>query len=454
MTAALAPDTPATVFRKRGMGYELIAESAGTELRVSRLKRSSAEMTAEVVVTTRYPGVKVFGDNVLHVSRLNLSSVRARQTFAKYLHDRTPGMNKEVDWVGLIDELCMLVITEEMRGEPIQQVGQTPIPPEEDVRFAVEPLVPVNVASIIYGPGGSGKSVLALALALSVQAGREIVPGMPPTMRGNVLYLDWETDAPVVNARIQSIAAGAGFDPPKIAYRRCRRPLADDAEELAGFIAQRHIAYVVIDSTGMAMGTAGDYGDANEGTLRLFEAIRHLGKVTVHLVDHVAKQEMRQGKKVVGRLPYGSIYKINLARSAWEIRAGASDDLGSRVSLYHTKSNDSRLKEPIGLQIMWADRRITFREADVTEADQPLEDDEPTSERTIKQQVHDLLRGGTHLKGTDIAAYIGMADKYDSVKKSIQRDKAIEKDSEGLFYLVEDGPRMAVLKGGKDEGDK
>jgi hypothetical protein len=440
------------------MGYELVAESAGTELRVSRLKRSSAELTAEVTVLTRYPGVKVFGDNVLHVSRLNLSSVRARQTFAKYLAERTPGM--KLDWPGVVDELCMLVTVEEMKGEPIQQVGQTPIPVEEQVRYAVDPLVPSNVTSIIYGPGGSGKSVLALALGMSVQMGREIVPGMAPSIKGNVLYLDWETDAPVVNARIQGIAAAIGVPPPKLAYRRCRRPLADDAEELAGFIGARNIVYVIVDSTGMAMGTAGDYGDANEGTLRLFEAIRHLGKVSVHLVDHVAKQEMRMGKKVVGRLPYGSIYKINLCRSAWEIRSGASDDDGTKVGLYHTKANDSRLKEPIGVQITWSEGRIGFAASDVADIETaPAAESEESRivTRSLAAQVRDVLRGGTHLNVGDIVRYMGKEDHYESVRRTITRgvkDGWLARDEDGLLFLLEDSPsksRMSVIDGGKDE---
>ena len=344
-------------FKKVGLGYEVHAPKAKTTIRVTRIKRSSGELHGQIRVTANLAGVKTH-DGVLHLARFNLSSSASRTSLAKMLGGRTPG--HDMDWFDGLEALCQGIHVAEEAGQPYVTLGLTAMA-RSATSYAIDPVVPANVAALLYGPGGSGKSILALAGAMSVQDGREIIPGVAPGIKGNVLYLDWETDAPVLNERIIAIANGAGYTPSGITYRRCIRPLSDEAEEIAAVVAERDIVYMVVDSAGMAMGTGGEYGDSNESTLRLFDAIRHIG-VSTQIVDHVSKQEMRNGKgKSVGLLPYGSIYKVNLARSAWEIRNETTDqDESSRISLVHTKANDSRLKPQLNIEIIWETGVIRF----------------------------------------------------------------------------------------------
>ena len=353
-------------FQKVGLGYEARAPEISTWIRVTRIKRSGGDLHGQVRVSTEWAGVKTI-DGVLHLARFNLSSSTTRTSLAKALEARTPGM--DMDWLHGLEVICQGTMVAEEAGQPYEELGVKPIT-RTTSGYALEPVVPGNVAAMLYGPGGSGKSVIALAGAMSIQEGREIIPGLAPMTKGNVLYLDWETDAYVIHERIQAIAAGAGFTPSELTYRRCIRPLADEAEEIAAAVAERQIVYMVIDSAGMAMGTGGEYGDSNESTLRLFDAIRHIG-ITAQIIDHVSKQEYRNGKgKTVGLLPYGSIYKVNLSRSAWEIRNETTeDDAKARIALVHTKANDSRLHPQLNVEIEWTPGKITFGTWEHTLAD-------------------------------------------------------------------------------------
>jgi hypothetical protein len=353
-------------FERIGLGYHVSNEELQTDIRVTRLKRSSGELHGEIRVTTNLEGVKTV-NGVLHLARFNLSSTTTRERLAKTLEKRTPGF--DFDWWDGIEHLCQNVMLEESKGQPYLEIGQHEGGSTEEL-YLVEPLIPANVPSIIYAEGGSGKSVFALANALSIKTGWQYIPGFLPVETGEVLYLDWETDANVINHRIQRISLGVGQPPPRLLYRRCIRPLYEEAEEVANQVAERGVRFLVIDSAGMAMGGAGERGDANENTLRLFDAIRHIN-VTTQIIDHVSKQEARLKGMIRGRLPYGSIYKINLSRSAWEVRTTPSEDDEDRIraTFLHVKANDSKLHDDITVDIEWGSNggpiRFVEAEADI-----------------------------------------------------------------------------------------
>jgi hypothetical protein len=360
-------------FERVGLGYKVEAESLQTEIRVTRLKRSSGELHGEVRITTNLAGVKTV-NGVLHLARFNLSSTSTRERLAKALEKRTPGF--DFDWWDGIEHLCQNVMLSESQGQPYLEVGQEEGGSHNEL-YLVEPLIPANVPSIIYAEGGSGKSVFTLANALSIKTGWQYIPGFIPAETGEVLYLDWETDANVINHRIQRISAGVGQPAPKMLYRRCIRPLYEEAEDIAGQVSERGVKFLVIDSAGMAMGGAGERGDANENTLRMFDAIRHIN-VTTQIIDHVSKQEAKLKGKVRGRLPYGSIYKINLSRSAWEIRTEVDGDDEDRIkaTFIHVKANDSRLHDDITVDIEWTPGGpIKFLESEATNIEYMMEKD-------------------------------------------------------------------------------
>lgn len=401
------------LFERVGLGYRVWSSEIQTEIRITRLRRTGGEIHGEVRVTTNLAGIKTV-NGVMHVARFNLSSSTARDRLASILEKRTPGQVARMDWFDGLETLCQRTMIEESIGQPYLTVGSEPVAYSAN-KYIIDPLVPANVSALLYGPGGSGKSIIALACAMSIQNAREIIPGAPPAAHGNVLYLDWETDAPVINERIQAIGAGHGFSPSSITYRRCIRPLAEEAEEIANAVAERDIIYMVIDSAGMAMGASGEYGDSNESTLRLFDAIRHIG-ISTQIVDHVSKQEMRNKQgKIQGLLPYGSIYKVNLARSAWEVRNGTLDeDDNTRIALIHTKANDSRLHGQIGLEIEWKPGVISFKAADVSIVDMTSE-----SSDTHANAILELLADGASMRPPVIASTLNI--KLNSAYNTLKR---------------------------------
>ena len=343
-------------FERIGLGYVLKDEAIATELHARNIKRTSGELHADLLVKCKFKGVKTV-NGTLHTTRFNMTATRTKVDIARYLESRTPGI--DIDWAYLLEQLCQRVVEAELVGTPLLRVGQDPLP-EVSHQYALDPTVPKGVVSLLYGPGGSGKSIVALAGAISVIVGREIIPGLVPGMKGPVLYLDWETDHYVVNERVQYIAKGCGIEPPSILYMRCNRTLLSDADRFADIVREEGVVFVIIDSAGMAMGASGERGDANDSTLQLFAACR-LMNTTVQVIDHVSKAELSVGGKVRGRMPYGSVFKTNLARSSWEVRnTTEAGDSWVSTTLMHTKANDSALHSPIGLRIDWDSDGIRF----------------------------------------------------------------------------------------------
>lgn len=384
-------------FEKVGMSYRLSAEEAGVTLQVGRLKRSGQELQGEILVKVNWDGIKTVDGN-LHQARFNVSSVAARTTLIRYLKGRTDKTQyEEMDWADALENLCQRVMDAERVGEPLVSMNGTM--PKRTTRYDVNPLCPSGVVTWLYGPGGKGKSLVGTAIAFSLAKGIEVIPGLAPGVTGPVLYCDYETDQWTVRERIEYIANGHQSKATKdFYYRRCYRPIADDVEDLTRIVADKGIKFVVVDSAGPAIGSHGEYGDANESTLKLFAALRLLG-CTVLVIDHVSKQELMKNQKdeVVGAMPYGSVYKINLARSAWELRNGeaiADDDL--HIRLINTKANDARLHEPIDLRIIWDSSQglIMFTEDEQYMPD-ALRDipEDSMNKRDVKIAIIDFLSG-------------------------------------------------------------
>lgn len=414
-------------FAKEGMGYKVWADDIQTTFHLTHIKRSRGELTGELAVKTNIAGVKT-RNGVMHVARFNVLSSTSRSSLAKMLEKRTPN-HPEMDWFDGLEWLCQNVILAEQTGEEVAFVGTDPISLAKD-RWLVEPIVLKGRPSMIFGPGGVGKSLVALTCALSVSCGREIIPGMAPAVHGPVLYLDWETTAPVINDRIQAIAVGHGFKPEGMFYRRSVRPLADDAEELSKIVASKGIVLVVVDSAAYAMGAQGEYGDANEAVLRMHEALRLIG-VSSLIVDHIAKTDY-QRKGGTSNGPYGSAYKTNAVRISWEIRKGPSVPGELRINLYHTKSNDTAQLPPIALGLAWSHESITFETRESVEDEEPDGPMHPTE--TTRDMISDLLSDGARRNPATIARELGInAGTARGVLKRM-KEAAQVNEEDGLYW--------------------
>jgi hypothetical protein len=368
-------------FERAGLGYVLRVPELMTELGLDRITRSRGETHGELVVLCGLPGTRS-ADGHIHQARFNLTSTSARTTTAKVLAQRANA--PEVDWLDLLEDLCRRVLAAERAGTPTVVVGG--LPHQLGIAWTLEPIIAAGKATILYGEGGTGKSTLAVAAALSVQTGAEIVPGWSPRQAG-VLYLDWETDAPDVDGKVKMLAAGAGIRPPfGLRYREMVGPLADQVESIAAEIAEHDVALLVVDSIGLASGTTSDGSDASESALRLFSAFRAL-RVAVLAVDHVSKSGADEAHRTTR--PYGSIYKVNLARATIELRRDESGGERSKVGIYNTKTNLGRRLAPQALWVEHGESAIRYTRADL---DGRLEEALPLVERIARTLV--LAPGG------------------------------------------------------------
>jgi KaiC/GvpD/RAD55 family RecA-like ATPase len=329
-------------FARQGLGYTMLVPELATELAVDRLARRSGEVHGELTVSCGLPGTRSV-DGHLHQARFNLSSTTARGTLAKVLVQRSGAT--DIDWQDLLEDFCRRVLMAERQGEPIEYVGDRPqrIAPA----WRLDPLLPSDKPTILYGEGGTGKSTLATAIAVSVETGVTVIEGWIPR-RAPVLYLDWETSADDVDEHVKGIAAGCNIPGQvRLRYRRCFGTLAEQTDEIARIVTAEGIGLLIVDSIGMASGSSGDGVDASESAIRLFSAFRAIG-TTVLAIDHVSKGDALDPSKPAR--PYGSVYKTNLARATFELRRATPMGDIARIGVYNTKSNVRRLLPPIGLE--------------------------------------------------------------------------------------------------------
>lgn len=419
-----------------GLGYTLEVPELGIHMSLNRVRVHSDSINGYLTVRTpSLEGVKTFRDGILMVGSINILGPTTRKAWVTELKARTKAF--DIDWGFLLAYFAERVTASEMGGPAIERTGTQKLSDNPE-SYAIDVLAPKNVATILFAPGGSGKSQTALALALSVQMGRQILPPFAPMMRAPVLYLDWETDSKVIANRIQRICRGLNIPPVDIAYRHCVRPLADDVETLTLFVEREGIEFIVVDSAGPAMGEGSIGGDSSETAMRLFDALRVLGG-TALVVDHVAKQDMRGGKDARA-LPYGSIFKINRARSAWNLKPVQTlPDESLVVAFHHVKSNDSRLAESIGMRIGFANSSPTSTTFHEWSGDIDAEEQEPRTSPVnwgTKEKILDAQDPGTWVTPAAMASMIGVdrGTVHQTYKRGVKAGWAIAR-GDGMYTV-------------------
>jgi DNA-binding transcriptional ArsR family regulator len=224
---------------------------------------------------------------------------------------------------------------------PIDLAEATPRP----VEWLVKDLIPARHATNLYGDSGTGKSLIALYLALCVIEGIPFL-NFPTTKRGKVLYLDLELDAEIHTLRWWAIARGAGYTtPPKgLRYVRWTQGLIGHEQALWELIEQEQPALLIVDSFGKATGKPLD-PDYAIALYNLFDAL----PVPVLVIDHTAKPNPEIPAESARE--YGTVYKRHYARSAVQVDLQGSERGHIGVILRHQKSNFGRLAPEIPLTL-------------------------------------------------------------------------------------------------------
>jgi hypothetical protein len=335
-----------------GSVFNFIWPDLGVEIELRRFAESKDTVSAEATVYSNLPPA----DGLLHMARLNLTSTQARRTMAKALEERL-----SLDWAAILEQLCFLALQYYRKGEPVLDLRQVQA---QETRWILWPYLEEGQPTILFAFGGSGKSLLALAMAYTLATGQELVGR--PERAGSVLYLDWETDAVVHRSRLDGLMAACArpLGPHTIFYKRMVAPLASVAEEIASEILRQKVIAVVVDSLGFAGGGAPEEA---ETAIAAFAAMR-AWKVPVLAVHHRRKGQGQNGGDSQGL--FGSAYYFNSARHVWQVEAARSEG-EDRLSLglIHVKANNGRLEKRHGYEVRFeADGSIRFLyRSDLTE---------------------------------------------------------------------------------------
>lgn len=296
-------------------------------------------------------------------------------------------LSAAVPWKILLQKACSMVVKRHREGTPIVQL----LPVEGNVPFLLNPLVYDKHPTLLYAPGGSCKSYLALWLALLACHGAQAanIAGI----QTGVLYLDWELNEQTVGGRLRALQAGhpelSLFTP---YYRRCEYPLTQEAHQIAVQVAKLGIGLLIVDSVGMACGS--DLASP-EAAISLQRAFRQIGCASLTLA-HVAKNTP-EGQ---ARSAYGTVFFRELARNTWELQK-AEQENPAKLILTQDKNNFGPRQKPLGLTVTFAGDAVTIAACD-PETEPDLEIALP-----IANRIRNLLEDGELWTAKEIADALG-----------------------------------------------
>ena len=338
-----------TKFERVGAGYIYTKTIHGhtVEASISRVKESSDRVKAEV-------GIVVNG---MPIARSNpvLTSVSGLDSFWRKLARRLPQTDWQIDWESYVEQLAARVIDSHREGDPELELSSVQIP--TTVAWQIEPMLLAGQANVLFGPGGSGKSMIGLWFSVLMDTAHVDTQHALTVKPGRVLYLDWETDSIEIASRVRDLQNGMNLNGHKtgIIYRRCNQSLAQEADRIKDIIDKYKIDMLVIDSLGLA--TGGGLDEA-ESVLEYFAALRWLGGTSL-TITHTNKE---------GHL-FGSVYTLNCGRSIWEVKKHGGDEDAIDVGLWHRKVNVVGKQKPQAFGMEFLDGSIVISAKDTMESE-------------------------------------------------------------------------------------
>lgn len=332
-----------------GDDYVFTWDGGVVEARLSRLSEGKGETTAEIMVSTTMPP----SAGVLEWGRINLSAMSTRASLAKQLAARCPGF----DWQGALLQVSAKAVKIRREGEPT--IDLRDVQPR-DTRWMLWPYIEYGGPTVMFADGGTGKSVLALAMGYSVATGKPLL-GTPRTQPMGVLYLDWETDSWTHAERLRAIHNEYAFgdDMPTIRYKRMVGSLADSVTQLRAEVSRWGIGLTIVDSLSLASG--GPLEESASATT-FFDAVRSLN-TCILAISHVSKGSMQPDNKSKPSV-FGSVYWRNTARIAWFLESAREEGSDvTKVRFENVKSNNGRIQHQHGYQLAFRNQGPEGEEA-------------------------------------------------------------------------------------------
>ena len=307
----------------------------GVAIWLDRWKETREGLSAECRVR--------LGAGTLTQGRLNLSSLPTRSQWIKRLSQDQPDIN----WKFLLESVCLQALTAYRKGEPIEAL--TDCDDLLSVPWRLNPLIHEGVPTVLFGPGGIGKSYLAMYLALLAEAGHAD-HGYAP-VKSRVLILDYEMEGRYARQRAMLLRRGhPALKDAVPLYQRCELPLAELVGDVANTIQKEQIGLLIVDSLAPA---AGQDQNASQTAIGFFTALRHL-RVSALVLAHVAKNTDQKSI-------YGSVFYSNLARSVFEAE-GTGD---GTISLHHRKHNFCAKQPSHAFTLTFQEESVQIRPAEL-----------------------------------------------------------------------------------------
>lgn len=313
---------------------------------LSRIREGSHDTTAELQAFYSNGSGK---SKTLTHQKINLLTSKSR--LAAELQKK-----QEAPWLSMLEQVGVLALRTLRQGEPIESL--TPLETSEPAWFVLNPLLYQHNPTVLYGPGDSMKSFLALYCGLLLASGqRGPCFDVAPTP-WRVLFLDWEMSVNDVRGRVKLLQAGDPRLTTVPDYRRCIRPLADEMTDLKKVVTDGAYDVLILDSLAMAAG--GQELERADSAIRFNAALRDL-HCTSLIIGHTPKPQADQKERSL----YGSVFFHNLCRVSWEVQRE-----GDTIGLYQRKNNLGRKHEPIGLNLTVSDTEAIVTEANLM--DEPV----------------------------------------------------------------------------------
>jgi hypothetical protein len=325
--------------------------------------------------------------------------------------------------------------------------------------FLLRPYIASTGVTILYGDGGTGKSVIALALGLEVATGAQIISANRALHVGPVIYADYEDEHEEHANRLRAIVRAHSVDLDEVEFYHLAMigKVTSEVKRLRQAVHDTKAVLVILDSIGMGRG-----GDAlsAEDTIRMFRALRSLG-APVLAVDHVSKEGKRTKNGNVD--PYGSIYTRNSSRMMWHVenRQPRLGDPWDYLVFTHTKANHVRKQLPQYLKLQYVNavqetvdgqsvemiHSIEFAITDMTGIPSEHDDEGEGSKRiTLLDEIIAVLFAAEEpMSAPTLADLLGRSEGV--IRKTVARGigamkiKKMEADGgPATFYLPGDDP--------------
>lgn len=395
---------------------------------------------------------ELVGDETLPLmapSKANINSPRGKSEIIGTLNRRrTFPDDAAFTWGDAIESVALVTLREYRRGQPVIDLSSIDVP--DDLPYLLFPFLPENETTIVYGDRSSGKSMFSMGLSISVRTGSALPWSRKPTKTGNVLYLDYETNEVSQARRLGRVSRGMGFEqtPSGIYYRRCWRPITEEATRLATEAARFQAKLIVIDSIAYALG---DDPNAPGAAIAAMNAIRSIG-LTALVIAHVNKSERQNGRTAS---VFGSVFFEASMRMAWEVRGAPGPNRDTRkMALYHRKASDDELLDyPLGMTLEFpqeAGRPVRFASQEIP-ADDPL-----AAGTSIPARIRAaLLRSKRPVTVEELATYLEV--KPGTVRTTLNRMRDVvnvsQKGQPGRYGLTAEGQAIAAKAETESSGE-